>query len=562
MAQPVSLVTTFVACASGNAQGLKHIKGRRARTRGVSGPVRMGMANTAQSEAKAGTSTLGADLLASIVVFLVALPLCMGISIASGMPATAGIITGIVGGIVVGMLAGSPLQVSGPAAGLSVLVLQLVQQHGVEMIGTIVFFAGLMQFIAGQLKLGQWFRAVSPAVIHGMLAGIGVLILVAQFHVMLDGKPIGTGVQNLLGIPGAIMSAIAAGDHRLTAGVLGLATIAAIFGWSALAPKSLKVIPAPLVGVALAMIAAAALNLGDINYVQVPDNFLRSAFNNYPTVDKFARIMEFPILIGALSIAFIASAETLLCATAVDQMHSGPRTQYDKELWAQGVGNTICGLLGVLPMTGVIVRSGANVEAGAKTRASAVLHGIWLLLFAALLPATLRYVPLSALAAVLVFTGYKLAYPKIVPTLMKYGWAEVAIYFTTIIMIVLTNLLEGVLIGLGLSLLKLLYAFSHLAIRREEKPGSNRVDLHLDGTATLIRLPKLAAELEALKPGAEVHVHIQDLDYIDHACLDLLGNWDKQHKATGGSLTIEWDELSQKYHDRHGTGAVAAVAAK
>ena len=516
------------------------------------------MADKAQIAATSlapASSTIGKDFLASVVVFLVALPLCMGISIASGMPPTAGLITGIVGGIVVGFLAGSPLQVSGPAAGLSVLVLQLVQQHGVEMIGTIVLFAGLLQFVAGQLKLGQWFRAVSPAVIYGMLAGIGVLILVAQFHVMLDGKPLGTGLDNLRGIPGAISAAVAAGDHHLSAGLLGLLTIASIFAWSWFAPKSLKAVPAPLVGVAVGMMAAAAFKLGDINYVKVPANFLAEAFNNYPTMEKLARILEPAILIGAISIAFIASAETLLCATAVDQMHSGPRTKYDKELWAQGVGNTICGLLGVLPMTGVIVRSGANVEAGAQSRASAIMHGVWLLLFAALLPSTLQYVPSSALAAVLVFTGYKLAYPKIVPTLMKFGLAEVAIYFITIATIVLTNLLQGVLVGLGLSLLKLLYAFSHLAIRREEQPGSNRIDLHLDGTATLIKLPKLAQTLEALQPGSEVHVHIQDLDYIDHACLDLLTNWDKQHKTTGGSLTIEWDELSQKYHQRHGSGA-------
>jgi MFS superfamily sulfate permease-like transporter len=212
-------------------------------------------------------------------------------------------------------------------------------------------------------------------------------------------------------------------------------------------------------------------------------------------------------------------------------------------------------------MTGVIVRSGANVEAGAQTRASAILHGVWLLLFAALLPAYLKYVPMSALAGVLVFTGYKLAYPKIVPTLIKFGWAEVAIYAITVATIVATNLLEGVLVGLGLSLLKLLYAFSHLKIRKDQAAMSNRVDLYLDGTATLIRLPKLAAQLESLKPGAEVHVHIQDLDYIDHACLDLLTNWDKQHKVTGGSLTIEWDELSQKYHDRHGTGPANGKAA-
>ena len=150
--------------------------------------------------------------MASVVVFLVALPLCMGVALASGLPPTAGIITGIIGGIIVGTIAGSPLQVSGPAAGLAVLVYQLVKDYGAEMLGTIILAAGLLQILAGVLKLGQWFRAVSPAVIHGMLAGIGILIFAAQFHVMLDGKPIGTGIQNLLGIPGAVMDAVRGGD--------------------------------------------------------------------------------------------------------------------------------------------------------------------------------------------------------------------------------------------------------------------------------------------------------------------------------------------------------------
>ncbi len=156
----------------------------------------------------AATKAFGRDLLASVVVFLVALPLCMGVAIASGLPPTAGIITGIIGGIIVGFFAGSPLQVSGPAAGLTVLVLELVKSHGVEMLGVIVLFAGIIQIVAGQLKLGQWFRAVSPAVIHGMLAGIGILILAAQFHVMLDNAPLGSGIQNLLAIPGALASVI------------------------------------------------------------------------------------------------------------------------------------------------------------------------------------------------------------------------------------------------------------------------------------------------------------------------------------------------------------------
>ncbi len=505
-------------------------------------------------------STIGRDFLASIVVFLVALPLCMGVALASGMPPTSGIITGIIGGLIVGVISGSPLQVSGPAAGLAVLVYQLVKDFGPEMLGTIVLFAGILQFIAGTLKLGQWFRAVSPAVIHGMLAGIGVLIFAAQFHVMLDGKPIGTGIQNLLGIPGAIMDAVSAGDSRLTAGEVGALTIAAIGLWASFAPKSLRMIPAPLVGVLVGVAAAAIFNLDQIKYVNVPENFWSTVI--FPTPERVgAFFSDYHLIVGAVAIAFIASAETLLCATAVDQMHSGVRTKYDRELSAQGIGNALCGALGVLPMTGVIVRSGANVEAGAKTRLSAILHGAWLLLFASLLPWTLTYVPLSTLAAVLVYTGYKLAYPKAVPMLMKYGNAKVFIYAVTVVMIVATDLLKGVLTGLALSLARIFYALSRLDIRKEQEPGSNRIDLYLDGTATLLRLPRLAQELETMPAGSQVHVHIKQLDYIDHACLDLMSNWDKQHHATGGSLTIEWEDLAKKYHERHGTGNGGVKAA-
>lgn len=499
---------------------------------------------------------LAKDAMASVVVFLVALPLCMGVSIASGVSPTSGLITGIVGGIVVGVLAGSPLQVSGPAAGLTVLVWQLLQEHGLPMLGVIVLFAGLIQLAAGLLKLGQWFRAVSPAVIHGMLGGIGVLILSAQFHVMLDGKPIGKGIDNLLAMPTALIQVVSENGAPLQAFYIGALTITVIVLWASFAPKKLKMLPGPLVGVVVAVIAAAWLKL-DIHYVSVPDNIWSVV--QFPSLDNLQRIFETPILIAAVSVAFIASAETLLCASAVDQMHQGPRTKYDKELAAQGIGNAICGLFGVLPMTGVIVRSSANVEAGATTRFSAIMHGVWLLLFAAVLPFTLAYIPVSSLAAVLVFTGYKLAYPKIVAKLLHYGKSEVAIYLSTIIVIVTTDLLKGVVLGLLLSLIKLLYVFSHLEIRREDDLQAGRVNLHLNGSATLIRLPMLAATLEQVASGAEVHVHFEGLDYIDHACLDLLTNWEKQHEASGGNLIIEWEELSWKYHQRRSTSSKSAT---
>jgi MFS superfamily sulfate permease-like transporter len=500
------------------------------------------------SSIKSGISEwLGKDAVASVVVFLVALPLCMGVSIASGVPPTSGLITGIVGGLVVGVLAGSPFQVSGPAAGLTVLVWQLVQQHGLPMLGIIILLAGLLQCAAGMLKLGQWFRAVSPAVIHGMLAGIGLLILTAQFHVMLDGKPIGKGIDNLLAIPDALSSAISGGGSSLHALAIGVLSIVIMSLWGAYAPKRLKVLPAPLIAVVIAVLAAAFFKL-NIKYVIVPDNIW--SVIQYPTVENLKHALDTPILIAAVSVAFIASAETLLCASAVDQMHQGQRTKYDKELTAQGIGNTICGLLGVLPMTGVIVRSSANIEAGAKTRASAIFHGLWLLLFAAVLPFTLRYIPVASLAAVLVFTGYKLAYPKAVPKLLEFGKSEVAIYLATIVVIVATDLLKGVVLGLLLSLFKLLYVFSQLDIECEDDRENNCVHLRLSGSATLIRLPMLASALEQVRPGTETHVHFENLEYIDHACLDLLSNWEKQHEATNGKLVIEWEELSLKFHQR------------
>jgi MFS superfamily sulfate permease-like transporter len=499
-------------------------------------------------------ATIGKDALASVVVFLVALPLCMGVAIASGVSPMAGLLSGIIGGLVVGLIAGSPLQVSGPAAGLTVLVWQLVQHHGMAMLGVIVLLAGLLQLLAGLLKLGQWFRAVSPAVIHGMLAGIGVLILASQFHVMIDKKPIGSGIENFAGIPAALMETLSSDSTSVQALYIGLLTIALIVLWGMFAPKRLKMLPGPLLAVVVAVIVAAAMQL-KIKYIPDllanPDdiNNIWSAIQ-YPTLDNLRSALDPAILAAAVSVAFIASAETLLSASAVDQLHQGPRTKYDKELAAQGVGNALCGLIGAIPMTGVIVRSTANVEAGGVTRASAVLHGVWLLLFAAVLPFTLSYIPVASLAAVLVFTGYKLAYPKAVPGLLKFGKSEVAIYLITIVMVVATNLLEGVLIGLGLSLLKLLQAFSHLEIRWDEDIVRNRVQLHLKGAATLIRLPKLAAALEEIRPGAEVHIHFEHLDYIDHACLDLLSSWEKQHEITGGMLVIEWEELSSKFHQR------------
>lgn len=496
--------------------------------------------STAQSGA------LQKDLVASIVVFLVALPLCMGIAIASGAPPATGLLTGIIGGLVVGFIAGSPLQVSGPAAGLSVIVYQLIQEHGLAVLGIIVLLAGLIQLLAGLLRLGQWFRAVSPAVIQGMLAGIGILILGSQFHVMVDDKPVGGGLENLMSIPAAIWKGIMPLDGSLhhQAAMIGFLSIVCILLWQNFAPKRIKFLPAPLVAVVVATLVAVLVGL-KINRVDVPSNLI--AAMTFPTMGIIQNSLNTSILIAAIGMAVVASAETLLCATAVDAMHSGERTKYDKELAAQGVGNMLCGIVGALPMTGVIVRSSANVASGGVSRRSAILHGAWLLIFVAALPFVLAAIPTASLAAVLVYTGYRLVNVQAIKKLSQAGRGELIIYIATVVGVVSIDLLTGVLIGVGLSLVKLLYAFSHLDVSLEEEAKSRRVHLFLDGTATLLRLPKLAATLEQVKPNTELHVHFEHLDYIDHACLELFIEWERQHESTGGSLVIDWNELTARF---------------
>ncbi|MEI8362806.1 MAG: SulP family inorganic anion transporter, partial [Betaproteobacteria bacterium] len=494
------------------------------------------------------------DFLASIVVFLVAIPLCLGIAIASGLPPTAGVITGIIGGVIVGSIAGSPLTVSGPAAGLVVLVVEIIAKYGFVLFGEILMLAGIVQMLAGHFKLGVWFRAISPAVIHGMLAGIGILIIGSQFHIMLDRKPSANGIQNIMNFPTAVMESISGQNGNIHAGLIGLLTIAAIVLWTKFAPKKLKLVPGALVGVLLAILVANVLHL-QLKYIT--DLFANPAdianlanAIQLPSLADFYATFNVHVMVAVFSLAFVASAESLLSASAVDQMHSGVRTKYDKELFSQGLGNTLCGFLGVLPMTGVIVRSSANVAAGAVSRVSTIMHGFWLLLFISVFTFTLQYIPVAALAAVLVYTGFKLAYPKVLKELLSFGRAEVAIYVITIIVIVSFNLLTGIMVGLMLSLIKLLYVFSHLVVKLVDNAENNAVEVHLFGSATIIGLPKLAAVLEGLALKKDVKIEFEDLAYIDHACIDLLSGWQKQYIAAGGTVEVHWDNLHSKYHKR------------
>lgn len=495
--------------------------------------------------------TFFSDLFASIVVFLVALPLCMGVAIASDVPPAMGLIAGIVGGIVVGSAAGSPLQVSGPAAGLVVVCYEIVHTHGIEVLTMIVAVAGVMQIVAGTTGIAQWFRAVAPAVIYAMLTGIGVLIFASQFHVMVDDAPQSNGVMNLLTIPGAIEKGLLHSEnttHHLAARV-GALTFAILVGWNAVKerlPAGLGLVPAPLLAILVAAGTTWWLDL-QIATVQAPASF--AAMFSFPTLEGLTALLRPGVLAEAFAVAVIASAESLLCATAVDKLHDGPRTDYDKELRAQGLGNLVSGLLGGLPVTGVIVRSSANVQAGGRTQLSSVLHGVWLLAAVALFPFVLSYIPRAALAAILVHIGLKLMNPGVIKTLSKRSRWDVGIFALTVVLIVAFNLLEGLMIGFALSVLRLAQQLSHLEVDHrewEDAQGNRIVDLNLRGMATFVGIPKLAAALDAAPVGAEVRIHLDELRFIDHASLELLGEWENQLKKRNCRLVVEWSELETR----------------
>lgn len=468
---------------------------------------------------------LRADFTASLVVFLVALPLCVGVAVASGVPAELGLVTGIVGGIVTGLMRGSSLQVSGPAAGLTVLVFDAVKEFGLPALGAIVLAAGLLQVLMGALRLGRYFRAISVAVVEGMLAGIGLVLIAGQLYPALAAKAPDSGLAKMAGLPGAFLDA--PGDGTALASLaLCAGTVAVLVLWRR-APATVRTVPGPLAAVGLATAAALAFGL-PVATVEVK-GLLGSV--QPPPLDAVTGLASPGVLGTVLAFTLIASAESLFSAAAVDRLHDGPRTAYDRELMAQGAGNTVCGLLGALPMTAVIVRSAANVQAGARTKASRVLHGVWLLLFAALLPQALAYIPVPALAGVLIHAGARLVPVRALAALWREHRGEALILGATAVSIVAVSMFEGVLIGLALAVVKTAWEASHLKLEVVDE-GAGPVDARLSGNATFLRLPKILDSLESLPPDRPVRLDLSGLHHLDHACRTALENWAERHSAT------------------------------
>ncbi|WP_189711577.1 SulP family inorganic anion transporter [Streptomyces phaeofaciens] len=463
-----------------------------------------------------------ADLLSSLLVFfgfLVAVPLCAGVAVASGVPAELGLVTGIVGGLVAGLLPGGSLRVSGPAVGLTLLVCEAVQAYGLRTLGVLVLGAGLVQFALGALRLGRWFRAVSVAVAQGMLAGIGLVLVAGQVYALGDATAPGSGPGRLAGLVSL------PGRADPVALSVGGATMVVLLLWGRWR-RGARLVPAAVPAIALAAGVTWAFDL-EVRRVQVQG--LWDAVR-VPEAADFGRLTEVGVIGTVVAFALIASAESLFGAAAVDRPRDGRRTEHDRELMAQGAGNAVCGVLGALPMTSLILRSAAGrapsrgVRAVARTRASRVLHGVWLLLFAAFLPGVLGAVPVAALAGLLVHAGCRLVPVREVRTLWRAHRGEVLVLGVTAVAIVVGNLFEGVLVGLALAVAKTAWEISHVHVETEDR-GDDGIVVRVVGHATFLRLPKLLDALDALPYDRKVRLELAGLRHADHACAAALEGW-------------------------------------
>ncbi|OZM76307.1 carbonic anhydrase [Pseudonocardia sp. MH-G8] len=466
--------------------------------------------------------TLRADVLASLVVFLVAVPLSLGIALASGAPLMAGLIAAVVGGIVAGVLGGTPLQVSGPAAGLTVVVAELVARFGWQATCLITAGAGLLQLLFGLARVARFSQAIPPAVVHGMLAGIGITIALSQLHVVLGGEPPTGAVAALAELPRALAQ-IGPGPA-----LAGLATIALLLVWPRL-PRRVRVVPGPLV--AVIAVTALALPFAGVPRVGLPGGLLEAI--TLPTL-----LPDVPwagVLGGMLTVALVASVESLLSAVAVDRMHTGPRGNPDRELIGQGVANTLSGVLGGLPVTGVIVRSATNVRAGARTRASAVLHGLWIAVFGIVLVGVIELIPMAVLGGLLVVVGAQLVKPADIAAARSHG--ELLVYLGTVAGVLLLNLLEGVVIGLVLAGVVMLRRAVRARVRIVPPDGVAPWRVVVEGSLSFLSVPALARTLAGVPADVPVRVELV-VDYLDHAAFDHLDAWTARRRASGAEVAV------------------------
>ena len=467
------------------------------------------------------------DLPASFVLFLISIPLSLGIAHATGAPLMAGIISAVIGGVVVGAISGAPLQISGPGTGLVVIVAGLVAQFGWAATAAITLAAGALQLALGLTGISRLVMSLSPAVVHGMLAGIGISIAVGQLVVVLGGTAASTVPANLALLPGELAGA------SLGSVLAGAVAIAVLLLWPRVPRASL--IPAPLVAVASATALAFVLRL-DVARVDLPDSHAL-VFPEMP------RGSVGTVVTAIVTVALVASMESLLSAVATDRLHDGPRARLDKELIAQGTGNVLAGALGGFPISGGLARSSTNVAAGAKTRYAAIFQGVWIAVAVLAFAPALELIPLSALAGVLFVVGLRLVSVARMRNLVQHR--EFLVYAATALGVVLFGLLEGVVAGLAIALLRALYRLTHCSVRVER----NRV--YVRGSLVFLGVGRLVRELRRMPPSETVVLELH-VDYLDHASYEAINDWREGYERLGGRVQV--DEVHDTWYDRANQG--------
>ena len=479
-----------------------------------------------------------ADLSASIVVLLVALPLCLGVALGSGVPLFSGIIAGVIGGIVIGMASGSQLSVSGPAAGLTVIVATAVLKLQVfEAFLLAVVIAGILQIILGFIKAGVIGDYIPNSVIKGMLAAIGLMLILKQFPHLIGYDADFEGDESFnQGNNENTFSGILSAVNYITpsALVIGAASLLILIVWEQKFIKSqkwLQVIPGPLIVVLVGTFMNEYFKMYQASYaletkhlVALPVAGSMGEFASFFTFPQLKYLTNPDVWITGFTIAIVASLETLLGVEAVDKLDPLKRvTPTNKELKAQGLGNVVSGLLGGLPVTSVVVRSAANVSAGGKTKLSTILHGSFLLLCVAFIPFLLNKIPLSALAAILIFTGYKLAKVSLFKDFYQKGWDQFMPFVITIIAILMTDLLKGIVVGIGVGLFFMIKSNFHSAVFIVN--DANKYLFRLRKDVSFLNKPIVKKKLEEIPDNAFVLIDATRADFIDKDVIEEINNF-------------------------------------
>jgi MFS superfamily sulfate permease-like transporter len=487
-------------------------------------------------------ANLKSDFSSGLVVFLVALPLCLGIALASGAPLFSGIIAGVVGGIIVGSLSKSHLSVSGPAAGLTAIVLTSITDLGAfNAFLLAVLLAGIMQLILGFIKAGSISNYFPTNVIEGMLAGIGVIIFLKQIPHAFGYDKDFEGDLSFLQTDGEntfseLFQVI--GHIQLGSVIITLISLLLLIAWTKVEfLKKLKLVPAALIAVIVSIlvneffiISGSSLSIKSDHLVSLPVPNSIEEFKSIFIFLDFSAITNSKIWIVAVTIAVVASIETLLCIEAADRMDVQKRyTDTNVELKAQGVGNIVSALLGGLPMTSVVVRTTANNTAGAKSKMSTIIHGVLLLISVLSIPFLLNKIPLATLAAVLLMIGYKLANPKTIKHFWEKGKYQFIPFIATLLAVVFTDLLKGVALGTIISVIFILKGNMQRAykFRKEEYHDGDVIHIELAQEVSFLNKAALKATLASIPENSKVEINASDTVYIAHDVLDLIQEFKK-----------------------------------